>query len=343
MRIIILICLFAFIVFSCSRNERVNYETPEFPFEKELSFEIINDDFIFGNIAFISIYDSSLIIVGSSMCNYVVHIFSRNDGDFIVSTGKIGQGPGELVNPWYFSFDQKNGRLFVHDVGKNAVVVFDMDGVTSYTNPTIEEFRFNNDEPILNSSRFLRDSLFLLDLGRPAIAIGTKHRVFDGVEVPTHPDFRNIDDWQLFLLMNSLLAINPAGDRFVIGTTIGGILYIYSVNDYYQINLETARYFYRPVFTRRGVAFDIDDSERGFSGFYLSDRFIYSIICGVRNPTEFPRNISVFDYKGNPVIRYNTNFPIRSIVVDKYDRYVYAAVFNQDGELALGRAALSPK
>jgi hypothetical protein len=328
----IFICTAVLFLCSCLRYERINYEIPIFPDIKHLNIEIINSDFMFRDIPFMVVYDSLLIACDPTI-NSIAHIFNKNDGCFIGSVGRIGQGPGELAQPMSFSFDYKRGRLFIHDLGKRATLSFDVNDVASI----IEEIRFDNNELILNSSYFLRDSLFLFDIGRQT-ALGTTNQIFDRM-LPKHPGYEENDGfgWWHFLGSHSMISINPEGNRFVVGTWAGGILYIYSVDEQ-KMNLESTKYFYKPIFKRNDALYDTSESKFGFFSLYLSNQFIYSTIF--EKEKDFPpQNISKFDYWGNPIAQYNTDYPIFSIAVDEKDKYIYMAVL-KDGELALGRTAL---
>jgi hypothetical protein len=328
------ICTLSLFLVSCSK--KIKYEAPIFPNQESLNVEIINDDFIFRAISFLSVYDSLLIVCDPSQ-SPVANVFNKNDGNFIGSFGNKGQGPGELVQPYYFSFDQKNGHLYVHDSGRKLAVSFDLNFIGTSGNVPFQEIRFNNNEPILNYSYFLRDSLFLFDIGRRGIALGTTNQIFDNV-MPEHPGFSNNKDfgWRHFVASNSTMAINPAGNRFVIGTRAGCILYIYSADEL-QINLESTKYFYKPIFTRNGPAYDTSGSEFGFAHLYLSNQYIYGNIF--EQSKGLPQSISKFDYSGNPVAQYNFDYPIFHMAVDENDQYIYMAVY-KDGELALGKASL---
>ena len=77
----------------------------------------------------------------------------------------------------------------------------------------------------------------------------------------------------------------------------------------------------------------------GFCNLHLSNRFIYSAVFGQKNPTDLPKDICKFDYFGNPIIRYNTEYPILTLAVDDTDNNICMAVY-KDGEIVLGRAII---
>ena len=331
-----IICVFLIISLSNSCVYKDNYEAPIFNNQESLVVEIINDDFMFRSIDFMCTYDS-LLIVCDRFIDPVVHVFNKNSGDLINSIGKMGQGPGELVIPTNVSFDHKNGRVFIYDTGKDAIISFDINNAISAKMPTIEEIRFNNNQAVINYSYYLRDSLFILRNGLGEIVLGTKNQTINQVLL-NGPESIDPLDWRMFLSSYSLVSINPKGNKFILGTTIGGVLYIYSIS-HSEITLEETKYFFKPVFERKGSIFKFDNSEFGFCSLYLSDHYIYSIVFGQKNPTKLPQTICKFDYLGNPVTRYTVEYEVAVVTVDDDEKDIYMAVY-KDGELALAKASL---
>lgn len=334
MKVVVFIFLIVFLFSSCKKRENENYEAPIFINQEYLDVEVINDDFMFKAISFICTYDS-LLIVGDCFINPVVHVFNKNSGDFIVSEGKIGAGPGELVIPTDISFDHKNGQIFIHDAGKKAFISFDINDLIATGKPVIEEIRFDNNQLVINHSYYLQDSLFISRNGLEEIVLGTKNQTIDQALLKSPASFDPLD-WKMFL-SNSLVSVNPKGDKFILGTTIGGVLYIYSISQN-KITLDTTKYFYKPVIDRKGSIFNFDQSEYGFSNLYISDYYIYGSIFGQKNPTDLPHDICKFDYSGNPVARYNVGHPVATIAIDEKEHHIYMAIY-KDGELALAKAS----
>ena len=327
--------LFLTIVLSCSCANKENYEAPVFNHQEFLEVEVINDNCLFRSIDFMCVYDS-LLVVCDLFIDPVVHVFNKNNGNFINSTGKKGEGPGELVVPANVSFDHKNGRVFIHDAGKNAIISIDINDLISTEKTIIEEIRFNNNQAVINYSYYLRDSLFILRNGLGEIVLGTKNQTINQVLLKS-PESIDPNDWKQFLSTYSLTSINPKGDKFILGTTIGGVLYIYSIS-HREITLEETKYFYKPVFERKRSIFTFDQSEYGFYSLYLSDYYIYGIVFGQKNPADLPQDICKFDYLGNPITHYNIGHPVSTITVDDKEHYVYMAIY-KDGELALAKAS----
>lgn len=63
---------------------------------------------------------------GGTVGNQRVSKFSK-DGKFLMSWGKLGNGPGEFNNPHTIALDSR-GRVFVGDRSNNRIQIFDQDG-----------------------------------------------------------------------------------------------------------------------------------------------------------------------------------------------------------------------
>ena len=73
----------------------------------------------------------------------------------------------------------------------------------------------------------MRDSLFIFRSGSGEILLGTEYNTIDQILLQS-PESIDPLGWKMFLNIYSLNSINPKGDKFILGTTIGGVLYIYS-------------------------------------------------------------------------------------------------------------------
>jgi hypothetical protein len=308
-----------------------------FPIQEEIYIEIINDDFMFRAIGFIEIYDS-LLIVCDPFIDPVIHVFSKYDGSHIASGGRRGQGPGEFIHALDFSFDRNTGQLYVFDHSKSAVIKVDIDSLASQNKMVFEEIRLRNDLYPVNAAYHLQDSLFVVIEGTDDIFLRTSDSIISKAPriIPPHP--YKYDTWRMFLSGNSFATTNHKGDKFVLVTNVGGIMYIYSIQEN-RISLRSTKYFYKPVLERVPPYFNFEESYMGFYALCFSDDMIYTSISGEKMPETHPYNICLFDYEGNPIIRYNTNSPVVRMAVDEVDGSIFVET-TKNGEPALGRAIL---
>jgi hypothetical protein len=97
-------------------------------FAEELSIgaEYGDEEYMFGNRVYFNVDDDGNIYV-NDWDKKCIRKFSP-DGNYLLTIGRPGQGPGEFQNVWQPRFD-KDGNLYVSDiVGSRRISVFDTEG-----------------------------------------------------------------------------------------------------------------------------------------------------------------------------------------------------------------------
>ena len=65
----------------------------------------------------------------------------------------------------------------------------------------------------------------------------------------------------------------------------------------------------------------------------MNHKYLYATLYGKANPTSMPTSICKFDWKGNPIDRYDCGkYAITSFTVTEDDRIVYALATGEEGE-----------
>jgi hypothetical protein len=333
----------AFLLFmactGCGKKETV-YEPPIFERHQQIDMEVINDTFMFSAASYMAVYDS-ILIVCDPYINPVIYLFNRHNGAFLKSAGIVGAGPGELITPVTFSLDHKREILHVYDAGKIAVIKFNIRDILNDTLSVGEETKLYKTLSI-HSARYLKDSLFLA-YGYPEglfITAGNDESVNRKGLIPANPPDMAPKDWTRFLCSWSAAAVRPDGSKYVTATTLGGIIDVYSIDET-GIKPSVSRFFYKPVYDMKQSLFAIN-TETVFGFCYLSatNDFLYATAHGKANPTEMPKTIWQFDWKANPVASYECNYSIENFTIDETARRVYAAVYDEEGELVLASGSL---
>jgi hypothetical protein len=335
---LLFLCLFTI---SCSNKHEVTYQAPVFEKQQEVSFEIINDSFMFKTATYGLIVSDSLLILCDPFINPVIHLFDKESGLFLKSVGVTGHGPTELVTPVTFSFDHNNGIIYVFDAGKRAIVSYDIKSVMDDKKISAKEKRVQNST--INRVHYLKDSLFIAYINSKGLTVSAfnENSGENGFNSEAPPGITS-KKWDYFLSSYTTSAVSPDGNKYVIATSYGGIMDIFSIE-----NDEVKRYdrknFYKFVYDEKEWLFVPD--EKTIFGFYIlsvTNNFIYATAFGIANPTETPKNIWKFDWKGNPVENYICDYNIENFVIDEPSGTIYAAVYNKDGELALAKGKIKP-
>jgi len=110
--------------------EDFDYEinVPEVMCKKDI---FIGVDYIFNNESLnypskIKQVPSTGEIIVLDTKNVCIYVFSP-EGKFIHSISRIGQGPGDILNPWYFNVDV-NGDIYVYERGNRRISIFSKEG-----------------------------------------------------------------------------------------------------------------------------------------------------------------------------------------------------------------------
>lgn len=70
----------------------------------------------------------------------------------------------------------------------------------------------------------------------------------------------------------------------------------------------------------------------GFEDVYVTDKYIYALHNG-KTAEENPylsQSIKVFDWEGNPVVKYNLGIDMRCLAVDEDKNIIYAVAYNDE-------------
>lgn len=91
--------------------------------------EIVIEDLLINNYSWLSIIDNYLFIEDYKAANELIHIFDKENFEYITSTGLKGQGPGEIARIAYIVEDKVNRKFYVTDEGKYKIFSYDLDSV----------------------------------------------------------------------------------------------------------------------------------------------------------------------------------------------------------------------
>ncbi|MDR0836107.1 MAG: TolB-like 6-bladed beta-propeller domain-containing protein, partial [Tannerella sp.] len=339
--ILFLFPLFLFAI-ACSNKQEVIYQAPVFEKQQEVSFEIINDSFLFKGSSALFVCDSLLILCASGI-NPIIHLFNKETGLFLKSVGVTGQGPNELVLPLFFSFDYNSSIIYVFDAGKRAMVSYDINNVMNDKDIPLKEKRIKN--AAISNMVYLRDSSFaayvnLKGLTVSALDENSSENTFIS-EAPL--DIASNKWWEYFVASNTAKAVSPDGSKYVMATYYGGIMDIYSIKSD-EISLSHRKHFYKLVCNTERMGYSINEETLfGFRNLAPTNNFIYATAFGIKIPTETPKNIWKFDWDGNPIENYICDYNIEDFAIDEPSEMIYAVVYNKDGEFAIAKGSCKQK
>lgn len=323
-------CLASCALFSCS--DEVVYEAPRFAEKQPVEIRVLNDEYMFRYGADPMVADSLLITSTGNDDNHIA-VFNRYTGDLVKEFGRKGPGPNELVRPTTLSVDKLNSLLYVYDWGKQLLIQYDLREVSQEGIPDYHSIEVSDDFVKSTQMRFLKDSLFyapVFDKGR--LLVGGISEVRDVIqsESPDINKFPTQLDWYNYMNM-SVTTVRPDGRYVAAVSSLGGILEVFDMKSKERVVLKR---FYEPIFEQFGRIFrPVPETIGGFMCLAATDKYLYATLHGKANPTSMPTAICKFDWKGNPIDRYDCGkYPIYSFTVTEDDRTIYAVTEGEDGE-----------
>ena len=328
------VCVIMCLVLSCT-NE-VTYEAPQFAKKNPKAIKVLNDEYMFKYGDTPMVVDSLLVMGTGNNDNYIA-IFNRYTGDLVLNFGRKGPGPNELIRPTTLSVDKINHLLYVCDWGKQALLQYDLLKIHEGGIPEYNSFKMSEDFVRTSIVRFLRDSLFYAPAVKGSrMLIGTPAEVqnFISSDIPDSNKFPTQEDWYNYMNLQSVTSVRPDGRYLAAGSAFGGILEVFDLDSRKRVVL---KHFYEPIFEQKGHVFrPTPETIGGFAYFAATDKYLYATLHGKVNPTSMPSAICQFDWKGNPIARYDCgNYAITSFTVTDDDEKIYAVAIGDDGEQVL--------
>ena len=155
------------------------------------------------------------------------------------------------------------------------------------------------------------------------------------------------DKYKRFALYNfAKCSMSPDKSRFVVGTSIGAILEIFSKDS--TIECLNTKYFHEPEFEVVSGHYEMNGKTiLGFNDIYAADDRIYAVYDGERNPYYageerlVDTKIAVFDWEGNPLELIRTDYGIDRICYSERENVIYGAVRDIDDIMYLARLDLN--
>lgn len=277
-------------------------------------------------IAFLDVYDSLLLITETKTTN-TIHLYNKNNFDHILSTGKIGRGPGEIKSPGFYVFDKAKGILWTPDLGDDEIMKWKIDNLlkkrasyqptASYTPPSslwpTPCFSQLNDSTFLYRVQNNPDYYFY--------GADKKGKVIDSLNIKNkteiYPDVNKKD-----LMTERLFThiVHPSEEKIIIVYRYADIIVGIDFNG----NI---------LFQRQGPDMIQESPSQDFKkNTYASFKYIKNKLFGLynggyvrKNPKDKPKyseNIFVFDWQGQPIANLQLEHPTYTFALDKENKKI---------------------
>lgn len=341
--------LVLFFLFSCSSKDNFPEWDESFGESQELvSTPLLDEELILGQPYLIHYVDSSLVIfdnIGDSLFIWV-DLKERNR---VCRFGQKGEGVDEFLQVYSFCRLATEGTIGVYDYYRSALREMNV--------CSIRQGERELTYPIL-----ARDSIntFQLLLTKPGHYLGVglyenaMFKLCDSLETRYFFEYPCVDNWER-KISNRLRGMayqgrfssNKSLDRFVYAVRSAPMFMLYSIsgNELMKTYEWVGNYpEYRAEQTETYISAPMSaDNKIGFLAVYGTEKYVYLLYSGKKTREE---NLKAFQgtsvyqltWEGQPVRKFELDFPATNFCVSDDDGYMYALV--NKGEIEIVQYSL---
>jgi hypothetical protein len=314
----------------------------DFPKETALVADVISLDTALFRYPFrIAVTDSIAVILDLHNADHYLHAFTYPQWQHIVSFGKRGNGPEELLSAETFQFDSPDS-LWVLDANRMQVTRW---GINRMDKSAERLEEINLDKQLIRTLDFHKtaDGFIVPDYSGEYRyhLLNEKGEIIQSAgSIPTEK--KQVQSPALAQVWRSFMEYNPHNKTLALATQLGEVLEIVTLAN------DTNRVLYGP---NGEPAFQVSRGEgipvgiMGFSDIQITDNYIYAVFHG-RTFREIGKNIQegkknedggrfiyVFDLEGKPVVKYTLDRAIYGICVNEETNTILATDVNSDEPL----------
>lgn len=337
--IVIILCMAtSCTIEEAAENSYSNYT--KFSVEKRLSANVVTLDTVIFRYPFrISVKDSVVVILDLHNVDNYFHAFSYPDFKHIVSFGKRGDGPEELLSAETIRFESLDS-IWTVDANKMQIKRFSISPSQQLAEQ--KEIIPINRKAIrtLDIVPYTERSFIVPDYtGNNRYCHINKEGEIEKVEgtIPTERRYRKINMPAVAQAWRSFIDYNPQNDVLALATQLGEVLEIYNFKDtthYVMYGPEGAPKF------KIAEGYGVPVGIMGFSDIHITDSLIYTVFQG-RSFKDIAQqrdgehisggqNIYVFNLKGEPVRKYILDHHISAFCVDEKRGVITAVDVNNN-------------
>lgn len=329
--LLILMSLFS----SCS-GDVAKYESPSFPIEEEVSALVLENELLISYAYDLCVDDKYVYILSLSESKWI-QVFDKFTGDFIGRYVSMGEGPNEITMGISMGINTDEHSLSIYDQSQQKLLTFSIDDSFKESLLRLKTSKnLSTYSGVVRRVWNIKDNTYLID-GQIGLQDGSQKRFqyLSDTIMSSYNTFpvQNSDEEKLFL--SPTICFSPSYSKMASGILYGGILETFDLSDD-CINVIETQYFYQPKFTlQSGGINTTEETVYGFSSLCATEDNIYSVLIGSKD-SEALDNISVFDWQGNPKLRYKTDRLNFMLSIDKYVKgRLYAITFSRENGFAL--------
>lgn len=340
-KVVFCFCLLS--LFGCKKESLYDFDfaAPVFKDTVEINGRVLNDSIITHFIRDLAIYKEYLITEATTKDDKMLNLYDRNTGEFIKSFVNIGRGPGEVNSLGRMTVNHKTGDLWAADLVRRQAFRYNLDSVTKETPDYFEQIVMKGyDEHTLGNISPCEGGLFMV-MNSSIMYRSPRYMKMDlsGTVTHTYDDYPRVKGDELdtmrhhYTLIPNRGATSPDGKKYIVIADYGGLFEIFDIAT--DICLKKRQGFYEPAYDMKAVKsnnfdyYNIQPNDKTVSvigDIYATDNYIYMRFgeYGKNVCNDSRQNIGVFDWDGNAVRLYKTDYIIGMLCVDEADKKLYA-------------------
>lgn len=358
MKLIIKILIFLCIIscYHCSFNNSIKEkynENQHFRDTFQISSQILNDSCVFIMPRQMEIIDSLIIVLDAFRPDAFFYIYNKQ-GNLLKSFGTKGRGPGELLMVSNFHADIPNKTIRVYHSQKKSIIEYNLVKILNNETP------FHIEHSIKLSGSGFPQEIIEFDTNKylcchraPELRYTIQGQNQEKFSYTKYPQIEDKDDKRFtaaILNYAGIYRFSPDRTKFLEASYIGAILDLFEITNNQMTPIKTCRIYYPQYNVIDAENAQItwnEDTRIGFECIYTTNNNIYSLLNGIwghelKNPNiqePYTKNISIFDWKGNPQTLIKTDKMMNALCVDESEKAIYALTYS-GGEHALVKITL---
>lgn len=330
------VLLIIVLLFSSCSHDADEYQSPSFPIKENAGCSILEDELII-SYAYDLCVDDKYVYILSLVEGKWIHVYEKTTGDLVGRYVSLGQGPDEMAMGTSMGLNINEDVLFIYDQNLQKLLIYSIDKSSKESLLSlIGSKNFSAYNGVSRRVWQINDNRYIVD-GQLGVQDGKQkrfHYLSDTImsSFNTFP-VQTSDEEKLFI--SSKVCFSPSYSKMATGILYGGILETFDLSENCIESIGT-QYFYKPEFVfQAGGINTTDETVYGFSTLCATEESIYAVLIGKKD-SEALDNISVFDWRGNPKARYQTDRLNFMLAVDPYikDR-LYSLTFSRENGFGL--------
>ena len=302
---------------SCSHSHQKEIS---FPVSKKLTAEKIYVNEIFSP-DFVT-QSGDFFIIASSLSDTTLFLYDTPTLTFKNVTGRRGSGPDDIQTFPRFCHTVGNNFLYIKGFSPFSIRKISIDSIGNFS--FVDEYLLKQQDEY-NFMNIIKDSL-LIYYNSNRLSINKydlkSNESLDEIKFPKD------DHRESFYFQNR--GFISANDSFVVHPYIyKRQIDIYSINDF-KLHKRISDGKHSPKPSIQGP----ENITYHYLNVYAGEKYFYAMYVGHRENENFlDRTLEVYDYEGNPIIRYTFDIVPFYFAVDEKRGYIYATNSNYEDYL----------